>query len=458
MNTPAYDRLVDPRFGLIKRLERYTTPPELPGAYVAYGADVSDARWLGPWQNDPVALGAAFYDHKRARLAAIGEAVERYCGNFVPADLCRSSYQDLAAAGEPALDPAGLILYSDAQYAAPGFPFVPFTSDLRVRWVPGRDLSTGEQVLVPASLVYMNYYTGPHADEPPTNFVIYSGIACGPTRKEAERSALEELIERDATMIWWLSGSPMPGIEVASSPALVAALAAPGDTGAIRYHLIHIRTPFEVPVVGALIEDAALGVVALGVACRADPTAAALKALVESVHLRIFAQGLLDPEGDVWQAVAAGILNPEAYKPFRADRRYLDDYRADFHNVIDLGSQSQLYLDPRMRVHVAPMLNPPERVPLCALPAVTGHDFRAAYLARLRAHGFQPVSVDVTTPDVRSVGLSVVRVIVPGLYPNAPAAFPFLGGRRLYEEPAALGWRPQPLREDELVRAPLPHS
>ncbi|HBL29018.1 MAG TPA: bacteriocin biosynthesis protein SagD, partial [Acidobacteria bacterium] len=74
------------------------------------------------------------------------------------------------------------------------------------------------------------------------------------------------------------------------------------------------------------------------------------------------------------------------------------------------------------------------------------------------ARGFRAISVDVTTPDVQAAGLCVVRVIVPGLYPNAPAAFPFLGGRRLYEEPAALGWLPAPLTEADLVRVPLPHT
>jgi ribosomal protein S12 methylthiotransferase accessory factor len=76
----------------------------------------------------------------------------------------------------------------------------------------------------------------------------------------------------------------------------------------------------------------------------------------------------------------------------------------------------------------------------------------------LARHGFRALSVDVTTPDVRAAGLSVVRVIVPGLYPNAPAAFPCLGGRRLFEEPARLGWLPGILREEDLDLTPLPHT
>jgi ribosomal protein S12 methylthiotransferase accessory factor len=43
--------------------------------------------------------------------------------------------------------------------------------------------------------------------------------------------------------------------------------------------------------------------------------------------------------------------------------------------------------------------------------------------------GYRVVSVDVTTPDVLAAGLRVVRVVVPGLYSNAAAGLPFLGGR-----------------------------
>lgn len=458
MSAPDYERLVDPRFGLITHVRRSPVPPELPVAFVEYGAEVADTSRLGDWQGDRIALGAAFYDAEGARLAAIGEALERYCGNFVPAGLRRASWRELAAAGEDAVDPAALVLYSDAQYAARGFPFRPFTADLPVRWAPGRDLASGAPVWAPASLVYINYFTGPHAGAPLTNFVNYAGIACGPTREAAERAALEELIERDATTIWWLSGSPAPGVALDDLPLARAALATRGGGGAIGYHLIWLRTPFDVPVIGALIVDRDLGIVGLGFACRPDPTAAALKALVEAVHLRVFAQGFLDPDGHVWRAIRAGIFDPRAYKPFRADRAYLDAFRPDFRDVTDLGAQTQLYLDPRMHAQVAPIVDPPERIPATALPTAAGPDPRAVYLARLAARGFRAISVDVTTPDVRAAGLHVARVLVPGLYSNAPAAFPPLGGRRLYEEPAALGWLPAPLTEGQIRRVPLPHT
>ena len=236
-------------------------------------------------------------------------------------------------------------------------------------------------------------------------------------------------------------------------------------------------------MLGALLRDPKHDLVAIGVAARPEPVAAALKALAEAVHLRGYSRELLGRDGKIWELMDQGVLDRRVYKPFRADRRYLDDYRADFHDVVDLGCHAQIYLDPRMQRHLArfetvrwaadsegtgteagapgsgsPILGPR---PISSVPALDSEeraDLRRAYLERLCAEGVTAYSVDVTTPDVASVGLSVVRVVAPGLYGNAPAAFPTLGGRRLYEDPARLGLLPGRLTEDELELAPIPHT
>lgn len=453
-----FSRLVDPRFGLVTALLRREHGPELPSALISFTASVADSRFLGPWQGDRVALGCAFWDETQARRAAIGEAVERTCGNFIPRGLQRATFRQLAARGEAALDPRDLPLYSESQYRARGFPFVRFTPDLPILWAQGEDLADGSRVLLPASLVYINYFAGALAAEPKTHFVAYAGIATGPSRTEAERAALEELIERDATMIWWHAGAPSRRIDIAGSARLSAALESPGDASGLDYRLIEIANPLGVPVLGALLLDRKNDLAVLGSACRTDPLGAALKALAEAIHLRAFSLQMLDPNGSVWGSMRAGILDARAYKPFRADRRYLDHYRPDWRDVTDLGAQAQVWLDPRLHPALEPLLEAAGPFPLAGVPALAGEDRRAALLERLAAHGLRAYSAEVTTPDVASCGLSVVRVIVPGLVPNAPAAFPYLGCPRLYTEPARLGWSDRPLEEDELVRTPLPHA
>ncbi|GAA1456709.1 YcaO-like family protein [Nocardiopsis exhalans] len=456
--TTDHARLVDPRTGLVRSIVDFPMPPRFPRGLIARGADVANSLDPATWHADRAAVGSAFHDAEAAELAAIGEAVERYCGNFVPEGLRRASFAELRAEGTAAVDPHDLTLYSRRQYATPGFPLVPFTRNLPVRWVPGHDMVDGTPTLVPASLVYCNYHWGERKHtEPRTNGVIYAGIAAGPDRAFAEAAALEELVERDATAVWWLSGAPATGIDVSGSVALQQALVTAAEDPGVRYHFFAIPTGFDAAVVGCLLDDTENQIIGAGFACRTDPEAAALKALSEAVGTWFYSTGILDPDGSIWAAIRAGALDARAYKAHRADRRYLDDFRDDYRDVIDLGAQMQFYLDPRARVYAERMYAPPRTVPVAELGRWEPRDRRAHYLKQVAERGMRAYSVDVTTPDVAMAGLHVSRVVVPELYTNAPASLPYLGGTRLYEEPAERGWLPAPVSENELFLAPIPH-
>ena len=458
VGTVPFDRLVDPRLGLVKRVERRQPTPGTLRACVAYDAHVSASDRFADWIADRVTGGATLGDDDQARAAAVGEAVERYCGNAVPADLLVSSFDALVAGGRSAVDPRELSLYSTRQYRAPGFPLVPLTGDLEVAWVTGQDLATGDEVLVPASLVYLNYFRGDRLRQPPTNFQMFAGIAAGGDLRQAAQSALEELFERDATTIWWLSGAAARRLEPEEGSLLAHAIAGP-ESADLDYTFLHIPSSFDVPVVGTFIEDRARRVVALGTACRATAASAAVKALTEAVVSQRMTLGLLDPDGEVWSAARAGRAQPGPYRPYRSDRAYGDDFRSDWHDLHDLRLHLQLYLDPRMQGARLDRL----RAPLGGVArfdevASVPGEALATYLARVDGRGLRVIGVDLTTSDVRSVGLRVTRVVVPGLYCNGPGAFPLLGGRRLYEEPVSRGWRPGPLAESDLVLDPLPFA
>ncbi|MFD0899260.1 YcaO-like family protein [Actinomadura sediminis] len=461
------EALVDPRTGVITQLVHVDPEPWWPRGLDVYATHVADVAALMPWPADRVSTGTAFGDPARARIGAIGEAVERYCGNFVPADLRRAAHAELVAAGENALDPADLALYSPAQYAEPGSPFTPFTRDLPVLWTRGVTLPSEEPVWVPASLVYVNYHQPPRLAEPVTNFVMLAGIAAGADDRMARTAALEEVIERDATVIWWANRLPAAPVHV-DHPRLAPVLTpdpgrgpgwarATGAYGPCRYRVVALPTVFDVAVLGVLLEDPEHELAVFGVAARPDPVAAAHKALAEAVTLRRYALGLLDPDGAIWASAREGIIPIESFRPYRADRRYADSYRADYRDVTDLACHSQIWLDPRMRPHLEPITgdHPPVRLDELPSPAGDPHD---VYLGRLAAAGLTAHAVDVTTSDVAAAGFRAARVVVPGAYSNAPAAFPFLGGARLRTDPVRLGLSRVPIREDEVNLVPLPHT
>ena len=450
--------LIDSRSGVLTRLEVIPRDPAWPSHLVVAVSEIADTWRFAPWASDRVSTGTAFGSTEAAVGAAVGEAVERYCGNFVPSELRRATYAELAAYGIETVDPQTLVLYADWQLASSGCPFVPFGRDLPVLWALGERMDDGGPAYVPASLIWVNYFLPPRDAEPRTNFAMFSGIAAGRSRAEAEASALEELIERDATMIWWHSGSPAMGIQL---DAELEDLLAGGRDEVIKYRLVQIRNVFEVPVIGALIEDKEHQVLGLGVAARCDPVEAMRKAVAEAVTLRTYSLGLLDPQGVIWQSAAEGVIEGASFKPHRADRLYADSYRDDFKDVTDLGCQSQIYLDPRMRPHLQRILEPKQCTKLTAISGIPAEDDdarRLAYLALLARRGINAFSVDLTTPDVRAAGLHVVRVVAPGLYGNAPAAFQYYGGHRLYEEPLACGWIDRRLGPTDIVIAPVPHT
>jgi ribosomal protein S12 methylthiotransferase accessory factor len=65
-----------------------------------------------------------------------------------------------------------------------------------------------------------------------------------------------------------------------------------------------------------------------------------------------------------------------------------------------------------------------------------------ALCERVRAAGAGAYAVDVTSPDVRELGLVVVKVLAPELCAlDVPHAARFLGGSRLYDAPLRLGLR-----------------
>ena len=353
-----------------------------------------------------------------------------------------------------ALDPADLVLYSDAQYDAPGFPFARMTADLEMAWVPGRSLTRDEDVLVPASMVYVNWFTAGHSGAPVTNFCPFAGIAAGPTMDYAVTSALEEIIERHATMVWWLNGHPID----ATDPADLARLwdSVPAEAGQ-RPSLIMIDNEFSVPVAAGVLHNDVDTLVNVGFACRHTPEDAARKAWTEACTLQEGSRDLLRADGAHWDAMSRGELNSRSFKPWRADRRYLDSYRKDMRDCDDLMVQQQVHLDPRAVERVAPLLERPVTRTLADTPSLPERS-PDAYRSALETAGHEVIVVDITSPDVASTGMAVVRAIVPGTVGNAPAAFPFLGNGRVQDLAVELGWRRTPLAESELNYFPIPHA
>lgn len=426
---PALERLVSSRTGVVRSVQRAPSRGEAASGWLAELADPS--RWGGTAMGNPTTAGGAWQDEGRAAGAALGEAVERYCGSLIPSELPVGSARRLRECGEQVLSPDELALHAPWQHQQRGFPFVRLDDDTESAWAEAQDLATGETVLVPASVVYLSVVADAYG-VPVTNYPVGAGIAAGPTPEDAIEAALSEVIERHALATSWAQGAAYAPLPIPPSLSAAGRLASVAGVEAWA-----VPNFLDVPVVLVAAVDGDRELIGVGSAQRATEEAATWKAFSEALLSLDSARALDDPSHPIHELTAAGQTPLKAH---RSDRRYGAQYAEDWRDVTDLACHVQLLLDPEVRGAVLDRLS--------VAPASLGSPATSsgAPAERLRELGFRVLAVDVTTTDVRAAGPHVVRVVVPGLRATAPAAFPFLGGRDLAAEgPGELYRLPVPL-------------
>ncbi|MGW4127778.1 YcaO-like family protein [Amycolatopsis japonica] len=457
---PAFSRvtastgLVSAQTGIVLGVQDVPEDATLspPGLHLAV-AEVAEMRRLFSWPNDRRAFGSSWDGPEGAHAAAVGEAVERYCGNWPGphTEIVSTTFDALRARGEDALDPDRLALYSSSQYAARGFPFKPFLRSSPAAWVHGWSLTRERPVWVPAFLAFVAWRH--HCPEEARYcYPNLTGVAAGTSLDSATVSGLEEVIERDTSMTWWSNRVSLPPVVVPEQTQQRMRTA--GHRFEVR--VLALPNEFALPIAAGIVRDRETGWLTVGTAVRPDFEAATYKAVAEAYSLQSSCR-LLDDEKAASRIVQANVQSARNLKPWRQDRAYLASYRDDFHDVVDLMCQLQVNLDPRAveqnsdRLWSAqePIDAPTDRLPDRSLGALRH---------RVEERDHEVIRVDLTSPDVAAAGLHVVRVVVPGLVANFPAAFPMWGRGRISRAGAERGWPGAPFDEDELSVFPMPHA
>ncbi|HEY0639726.1 MAG TPA: YcaO-like family protein [Pseudonocardiaceae bacterium] len=417
----AWPDLVDRRTGIVRELaELRVDDDDPPFVHVLSTACTTEAFGYLPNFGNNGGAGATPYT---ALAKAIGEAVERYCAAmYDPGDLPLVPYERL---GEPATPPWSFALYLPEQYAVPGFPWEPFTARSPVAWCRGRSLVTGGPVLVPAPFVHVPYHYRPEHGDTPIAQPISTGLACGSSPADATLSALCEVIERDAFTLMWQARLSRPRVRPDGTPAESAVLTDLLDRFAavhLDVHLVDLGSGVRCPAIMAVAEGHAATSPALAFAAAAhpDPVVAARKSIEELAHTRRFAAQVMDYLPPVPVDVEGG------HPAVDGQRAHLRFYCPQ-----ESRAAAEFAWAGERRVALS-------EVPSCRPgPDAPAADLLAALVTDVAATGSDVIACDLTTPDVADVGLSVVRVVVPGFHPlQMGHANRCLGGTRL---PAAAG-------------------
>jgi len=377
-------------------------------------------------------LGGTGLSREAAVGAAIGEAVERYSATYLPHERIVLACADELGAG--VVPPDSFALFHDSQYARTGFPFVPFTRNTRARWVEGRELTSGAPAWLPAELVFLGDVVRP--GEQRIGYATSSGMACAESAELATERGLLELLERDAFMLVWSNRISPPRLDwshVATMLALEQRYFAP--TG-LDYVALDLSAFHHLPIVLAVVraEGAGPGALGVGAAAAAEPERAWWKALSEAFASRGAGRRL-------------ALHNPER------------TYAQDGSDVLTFEDHIHYYSDPGRAAGAVFLTASSERARVDELPALGGRtsaDRLEELAARAHRAGSQVYVVDVTSPDVRSVGLCVVKVVTPGLCP-LDVAHParFLGAPRLLDMSERDGLTARCRSVEDLN--PLPH-
>ena len=144
-----------------------------------------------------------------SRIRVLAETLERYAGHSAAAarllPVRHATWQELVAEGQPCLAREDLEVFAPQQFAQPGFPFAPFAPDAPIGWVKLSSLVGGADTLVPAQWFLLGYV--PRVGEPWMGTAVTTGTAAHTDPPRALLTALEEVVQVDAAMGHWF-GTP----------------------------------------------------------------------------------------------------------------------------------------------------------------------------------------------------------------------------------------------------------
>ena len=164
------------------------------------------------------ASGKSFFSEKKAILAAVGEAVERFRWCYYrPVSVVRS----VSDMGERAVDMSLLTGFSEEQRNMR--PSLRYSDDSMFHWTRVPDLAFGTRRFLPTQLISPSFFLA-HTragNEPLLRGPISSGAAAGWSEGDIVYRGICESIERDAFMITYLNKITPVKIDLNSTRALI---------------------------------------------------------------------------------------------------------------------------------------------------------------------------------------------------------------------------------------------
>ena len=421
-----YSHHISPITGVINDLLKLESDNHLIHVYVASYLNRKSSNSLVELRQNLSSNSAAGKGKtaSQSKASCLCEALERYSGILTGNEYrLKGTYAQLESI---AIHPNDCAQYSATQYqqrevwnAQHGdFAWVPepFDQDKEIEWTPVWSLTEQKFKYLPTAYCYFGY---PQVDGHRFCQGDSNGNAAGNSLEEAILQGFLELVERDSVALWWYNRIQRPAVDLDSfDEPYLQALRDYYQSQNYELWVLDITSDLNIPSFAAIVRriNQTSESIALGFGTHFDPKIAILRAVTEvNQFLAMLSQHQTGKEFD------------------NADFEY-------WYKEATLENQPYLVPDRSVKSKVS-----------ANYPNYDSSDLKQDVLACVEiaaSRGLETLVLDQTRPDI---GLSVVKVIVPGLRHFWARFAP----GRLYDVPVQMGWLPAPLTEEQLNPIPM---
>lgn len=368
--------------------------------------------------NDPENTGGSSLSENKAKIAAIGEAIERYCLSLVDySDLVHGVYDSLS---DRALDPTSLNKYSERQLEEKE-ETNQSVSEKRYYWTASRELNSGKKVLIPAQTVYIPFDSNFYIRAP-----ITTGGAAGMSFRSAVYRAICEIIERECFIISYLNRLSHDHINKKTLPQ---------ETETYLNQLS--QRGYDVSILDVSLDHPLKTCLAIGVNKSENP----------SVNLG------LSCEMAMKNAATGAVRELFQIIDWEVDAQ---EYAGKYHEIITLEERARYWNSGPKVNDLKFWLNPKQTVEMRDFKSTNDDRFQQI-IEYLAEEGYDCYISDVTTEDVERNGFKVIKALIPELHPmHLIEKNKYLGGDRLYDAPVESGHIDDKNSESELNNTPHP--
>ncbi|MFZ3590458.1 YcaO-like family protein [Bacillus sp. DJP31] len=384
----SFMSLVDPSLGIIRYFDKeqdyYGDEPN----FTAFRAEIFPTSNYshGGYKTVKAEGGRSLYPDQ-ARVGALFESFERYCLSIYKIErLIYSSFNQLTQSGVIVEDPMKFV--SSEQSGREEL------REEKMMWTSAWSIRYGKEILIPAQCVYLPYQF--QQGEPVLRDPLTTGAAAGLTLGKAILRGLLEVIERDSTMIVHYRKIKCQEIDLSQVSGTLKSLIDSLKRYNLEYKIYDYSLDIPVPVVVCkIIDRSGVGpTCTVGAKASFSQESAILGAILEAGSLRLGIRGVME-EARKESLIA---LN-------------------DYSKLDTANRRSFLWSQPEMLHHLDYQDDSNEK-------SIKFKEWDEMNEERLKElinvvleKGGDIIIKDVTTYDIGSYGVKVVKVIVPGLQP-----------------------------------------